>query len=138
VPEFTSGVLEGVIVTNSEWSNNVRRLLGLHDVSKGDAARLLGVSPQAVSEWTSKTRAQGTRDPNLSTLQRVADFFELSGDLAWTPFAELLDGPLSDPERFKRVEDKIRGSRSTLKSVDSGKATGQNKPRGKVEKSEGR
>jgi transcriptional regulator with XRE-family HTH domain len=125
-------------MANSEWSNNMRRLLGLHDLEKGEAARLLGVSPQAVSEWTSKTRKQGTREPNISTLQRVADFFELSGDLAWTPFTELLSGPLSDPERFDLVERKIRASRTPLEAVSSGKATAQRQRSSKVEKSGGR
>lgn len=100
----------------SEWSNNVRRILGMHDLRAGEAAKLLGVSPQAVSEWTSKTRAQGTRDPHVSTLERVAEFFELPGSLAWTPFPDLLP-LLADPDRFERVEKKIRASRTPLKSV---------------------
>lgn len=125
-------------MANSEWGPNIRRLLGLHDLEKGEAAKLLGVSPQAVSEWTSKTRAEGTRDPRTSKLQRVAEFFELPGDLAWTPFSELLSGPLSDPDRFKRVEEKIRRSRSTLKPVVAEKATSPRRPSATVEKSKGR
>jgi transcriptional regulator with XRE-family HTH domain len=125
-------------MAGSEWSNNIRRLLGLHDLEKGEAAKLLGVSAQAVSEWTSKTRKEGTREPNVSTLQRVAEFFELPGSLAWTPFGELLSGPLSDHERFERVEKKIRASRTPLRAVNSGKATGKRQASSSTGKAKGR
>lgn len=110
----------------------MRRLLGLHDLEKGEAARLLGVSAQAVSEWTSKTRKEGTRSPHVSTLERVSDFFELPGSLAWTPFNELLP-LLADAERYDRVEKKIRARRSKLSVV--GKATGRTKAVKPVEES---
>jgi transcriptional regulator with XRE-family HTH domain len=125
-------------MAESAWSDNVRRILGLHSLEKGEAAKLLGVSAQAVTEWTSKTRKQGTREPNVSTLQRFADFFELPGSLAWTPFSELLSGPLSDADRFERVEKKIRASRAPLRAVSSDKTTDRRKRSSKVEKSGGR
>lgn len=124
-------------MANSEWGPNLRRLLGLHDLTAAEASRLLQVSPQTISEWTSKTRAEGTRDPQTSKLQRVAEFFELPGSMAWTPFSDLLP-LLANSDRFERVEKRIRASRTTLKPVDSGKATGQSKPKARTDKAKGR
>ena len=122
----------------SLWADNIRRILGIHDLRAGEAAKLLGVSAQAVSEWTSRTRKEGTRTPHVATLERVAEFFELPGSLAWTPFRELLSGPLSDPERYDRVEDKIRRSRTKLRAVDSGKATGKRQASKSTDKAKAR
>lgn len=103
----------------SPWAENIRRVLGFHDLAKGEAAKLLEVSPQAISEWQSKTRKEGNRQPNVSTLLRVAEFFELeAGKLAGEDFVTLLPG-LADEERFKRVEKKITRSRSKLSAVPS-------------------
>jgi hypothetical protein len=90
-----------------------------------------------MSEWMSKTREEGTRDPQTSKLQRVAEFFELPGSMAWTPFSDLLP-LLANSDRFERVEKKIRASRTTLKPVDSGKATGQSEPQARTDKAKGR
>lgn len=99
------------------WAGNIRRVLGFHDLAKGEAAKLLDVSPQAVSEWQSKTRKEGTRQPNVSTLLRVAEFFELpAGDLVGQEFPALLPS-LADAERFARVEKKIGRGRTKLAVV---------------------
>jgi transcriptional regulator with XRE-family HTH domain len=102
----------------SFWSENVRRLLGMHSVTAQEASKFLDVSPQAISEWISKTRKEGTRQPNVPTLLRIAQFFELpAGDLVDKDFATLLEAGAGDPERFRRVELKISKGRRKLTSV---------------------
>jgi transcriptional regulator with XRE-family HTH domain len=109
----------------------MRRILGLHDLEKGEAAKLLGVSSQAVSEWLSKTRREGTRLPNLQTLQRVSTFFDIPGDrLAWTPFSELLPNELADVDRFDKVEQKIRKGLAPVKAAPN--------PQARTDKTKGR
>jgi len=104
-------------MTESPWAGNIRRVLGFHDLAKGEAAKLLGVSAQAISEWQSKTRKAGNRQPNVSTLLRVAEFFELeAGAFAGQEFSALLPA-LADEERFKRVEKKIGRGRTKLAVV---------------------
>lgn len=89
------------------FGENLRRLLGLHDLRGREAARLIGVSPQSVSEWT-----RGRRRPNLQTLFHVAAFLEVPGErLLRAPFGELLEHELSDRTRFERVEATIGAQR---------------------------
>jgi transcriptional regulator with XRE-family HTH domain len=89
------------------FGENLRRLLGLHDLRGREAARMIGVSPQSLSEWM-----RGRRQPNLQMLLRVASFVEISGErLLRAPFRELLGRELGDRQRFDRVEAKIRANR---------------------------
>jgi transcriptional regulator with XRE-family HTH domain len=90
------------------FGENLRRLLGLHDLRGREAARLIGVSPQSLSEWM-----RGHRRPNLDMLMRVSSFLEISGErLLQTPFPGLLDREIADRTRFQRVEKKIGEHRS--------------------------
>ena len=90
------------------FGQNLRRLLGLHDLRAREAARLIGVSPQSLSEWT-----RGHRRPNLQMLLRVASFLEISGDrLVQAQFRELLVREVADRARFELVEAKIRAHRA--------------------------
>ncbi|MBA2360492.1 MAG: helix-turn-helix transcriptional regulator [Actinobacteria bacterium] len=133
LPDRYSGELEGRRVEiprgryEPQFGSNLKRLLGLHDLTRAQAAKHFGVSPQAVSEWISETRPGGRRAPNVETLVRVSDFFEVSGDgLLVAPFQDLLASDLCDRERFLRVEEKIRGEAASvvpLRGVDkSGRA----------------
>ena len=89
------------------FGENLRRLLGLHDLRGREAARLIGVSPQSLSEWM-----RGHRQPNLRMLLRVSSFLEINGErLLQAPFRELLSRELADGRRFDRVEAKIRTHR---------------------------
>jgi transcriptional regulator with XRE-family HTH domain len=86
------------------FSENLQRLLGLHRLRARDASELMGISPQALSEWM-----RGKRSPTLDTLLRVAKFFELPVDrLLSESFEDLLAHDVSDRDRFRRVEEKIR------------------------------
>jgi transcriptional regulator with XRE-family HTH domain len=85
------------------FSENLRRLLGLHDLRGREAARMIGVSPQSLSEWM-----RGRRHPNLQMLLRVSSFLEIASDrLLQANFRDLLERELKDPARFDRVEAKI-------------------------------
>ena len=89
------------------FGENLRRLLGLHDLRAREAARMIGVSPQSLSEWM-----RGHRQPNLQMLLRVSSFLDINGDrLVRAPFRELLAREIADPRRFDRVEAKIRAER---------------------------
>ena len=90
------------------FGENLRRLLGLHDLRGREAARLIGVSPQSLSEWM-----RGHRQPNLQMLLRVSSFLEISGErLLQAPFRELLGREVADRGRFDRVQAKIDEQRT--------------------------
>jgi transcriptional regulator with XRE-family HTH domain len=90
------------------FGENLRRLLGLHDLRGREAARMIGVSPQSLSEWM-----RGRRQPNLQMLLRVASFLEINGErLLRAPFRELLGREVADRARFDQVEAKIRENRA--------------------------
>lgn len=90
------------------FGENLRRLLGLHDLRGREAARLIGVSPQSLSEWM-----RGHRQPNLQMLLRVASFLEINGErLLQASFRELLAREVGDRRRFELVEGKIEAHRA--------------------------
>ncbi len=94
-----------------ELGNNLKRLLGLHALTARDAAALIGLSAQAISEIQASKRGA-----SYPTARSLAKFFEMSTDrLADTPFVDLLATELADPERYKRVEQKIRPTRTQQK-----------------------
>jgi transcriptional regulator with XRE-family HTH domain len=93
------------------FGENLRRLLGLHDLRAREAARMIGVSPQSLSEWM-----RGHRQPNLQMLLRVSSFLEINGErLVRAPFRELLEREVADRRRFDRVEAKLRRQRRQAK-----------------------
>ena len=95
--------------------DNVVRLMGVHGLTARGISHLVNVSPQAISEWK-----YNKRDPSLQTVLMLAEFFEVPGHrLVNAPFDALLTNELSDPERFHRVETKIKRQRRPLRSVDS-------------------
>jgi transcriptional regulator with XRE-family HTH domain len=92
--------------TATTLGTNLRRLLGVHGLTSVEAAQMVGLSPQAMSEL-------GWREnPSSETLAKLSDFFEIEmSRLLRTPLLDLL--PLiAERERFKRVEAKIRRRRA--------------------------
>jgi transcriptional regulator with XRE-family HTH domain len=88
----------------SRFGENFARVLGLHALTGRQAARLLGVSEQAVSEWLT-----GKREPGTSSLVRIASTLEVDAiRLMNEPFAAVLP-QLADPDRFDRVEKRLNG-----------------------------
>jgi transcriptional regulator with XRE-family HTH domain len=101
---YASGIHEGESVGSQIFADNLERLLGMHGVTHREAAHALGISSVAISTWR-----QGTRSPSTSTLMKVAQVFEVDAvGLMTQPFAQLLPS-LSDPERFERVEQRLKG-----------------------------
>jgi transcriptional regulator with XRE-family HTH domain len=88
----------------SRFGENFARVLGLHGLTGRQAARLLGVSEQAVSEWLT-----GKREPGTSSLVQIASSFEIDAlRLMNEPFVAVLP-QLADPDRFDRVEKRLNG-----------------------------
>jgi transcriptional regulator with XRE-family HTH domain len=88
----------------TRFGENFARVLGLHNLTGRQAARLLGVSEQAVSEWLT-----GKREPGTTNLVQIASRFEVDAvSLVSEPFTAVLP-QLADPDRFDRVEKRING-----------------------------
>jgi transcriptional regulator with XRE-family HTH domain len=88
----------------SRFGDNLPRLLGIHRLTARRASDLLGVSPQALSDW-----GHSKRRPEPETLERISKFFELPPDrLADADFEDLLVHELADASRFRLVETKIQ------------------------------
>jgi transcriptional regulator with XRE-family HTH domain len=88
----------------SELPNNLRRLLGLHDLTAAKASVLVGISQQALSELQAGRRA----NPRRQTLEKLASFFDVPRwKLEDVPFQQLLAEELASPERYLNVEAKI-------------------------------
>jgi transcriptional regulator with XRE-family HTH domain len=95
------------------FTDNFNRLLGLHGLSQGFTATLLGVSEATMSAWMN-----GKSLPSLSKAIAIADLFQISTDrLMGAEFADLLAHELADPDRFDRVEVRIRRGLTPLKSA---------------------
>ncbi len=95
------------------FTDNFRRLLGLHGLSQHSTAELLGVSEATMSSWRN-----GNSTPSLAKAIDIADLFQISTDrLMGAEFSDLLAHELADPERFDRVDKRIKRGPSQLKSV---------------------
>jgi len=95
------------------FTDNFIRLLGLHGLTQHFTAQLLGVSEATMSSWMN-----GKSQPSLAKAIDIADLFQISTDrLMGAEFADLLEHELADPERFEKVETRIKRGSSKLKSV---------------------
>lgn len=91
----------------SELPNNLRHLLGLHDLTAAKASSLIGLSQQALSELQAGRR----ENPRRQTVDKLATFFEVTRwKLEDMPFDQLLADELAEPERYLKVEAKISGT----------------------------
>jgi transcriptional regulator with XRE-family HTH domain len=76
----------------------------LHGLTQHFTAQLLGVSEGTMSAWMN-----GKSEPSLGKAIDIADLFQISTDrLMGAHFVDLLQTELADPERFDRVEARIR------------------------------
>ena len=97
----------------SRFTDNFVRLLGLHALSQHFTAQLLGVSEATMSAWIN-----GKSTPSLAKAIDIAELFQISTDrLMGAEFSDLLAHELADPERFDRVETRIKRGHAKLKSV---------------------
>lgn len=98
------------------FPENLRRILGLHDLDQAEAAEMLGMSKASFSAWNA-----GRRQPSFNTALLIGEFFKVPPDrLARAEFEDLLAHELADPARFRDVEAEIRRRRSKLRAVESG------------------
>ena len=51
-------------------SKNIKKLRLEHNLSQKEFAKIAGVSDKAVSTWEN-----GTKEPRMGTIQKIADFF---------------------------------------------------------------
>ncbi len=95
------------------FTDNFNRLLGLHRLSQHFTAQLLGVSEATMSSWMN-----GKSQPSLNKAIAIAGLFQVSTDkLIGTGFSGLLQTELSDPDRFERVEARIKRGLTPVASV---------------------
>lgn len=95
------------------FPDNLRRLLGMHDLSDREAAEILGLSQSTLGKWQTRVRR-----PSFRMALRVGAFFGVPADrLATAEFTDLLQHELADPARYEAVEEKIRDLRTELKAV---------------------
>lgn len=94
--------------SGSALADNLRRLLGMHELSLVETGMLVGgLSAQAISLLVTERRR-----PSSSTLSRLSGLFEIAPErLRDDPFVELLGAELADRERFLRVEARIEAAR---------------------------
>jgi transcriptional regulator with XRE-family HTH domain len=98
---------------HSTFQDNFIRLLGLHALSQYFTAELLGVSEATVSAWMN-----GKSTPSLPKAIDIAELFGIDANrLMRGAFRDLLQNELSDPDRFDRVEMRIKRGRTKLASV---------------------
>ena len=102
-----------VFDASARFRDNFPRLLGLHGLTQHTTAQLLGISEATVSGWMG-----GKATPSLSKAIAISELFQISTDrLMGAQFADLLANELADPERFKRVEERIHREKTKLRSV---------------------
>jgi transcriptional regulator with XRE-family HTH domain len=95
------------------FTDNFVRLLGLHGLTQHFTAQLLGVSEATMSSWMN-----GKSTPSLAKAIDIADLFQVSTDrLMGAEFSDLLAHELADPDRFDRVEKRIKRGRTKLTAV---------------------
>ena len=97
----------------STFQDNFVRLLGLHGLSQHFTAQLLGVSEATMSAWMNGKSHSVAREGDRH--RRALP--DLDRSLMGAEFSELLANELADPERFERVEKRIKRGGTKLTSV---------------------
>lgn len=75
--------------------NNIRRLRESHQLTQKELGAIAGVSDKAVSTWEN-----GTKEPRMSAIQRLADYFGI-------PKSALLDDPAPPDDSFAKALDRL-------------------------------
>jgi DNA-binding XRE family transcriptional regulator len=97
----------------ARFTDNFVRLLGLHALTQHFTAQLLGVSEATMSSWMN-----GKSTPSLAKAIDIAELFQISTDrLMGAEFSDLIAHELADPERYDKVEKRIKRGRTKLESV---------------------
>ena len=69
---FVLGVADQRVYSRDNFARNMKALLGAHGLTGKDASALTGVSANTLSGWLT-----GQRDPSLTSMERIATFFEV-------------------------------------------------------------
>jgi transcriptional regulator with XRE-family HTH domain len=111
-----SSDLENVVTGDAaghRFTDNFIRLLGMHALTQNFAAGVIGVSSATMSSWMN-----GKSSPSLSKAIAIAEVFGITTDrLIGAEFADLVEHELASRERYEKVEERLRRSRSSLKSL---------------------
>jgi transcriptional regulator with XRE-family HTH domain len=103
---FALSVADQRHYTPDNFARNLKALLGAHGLTGKQAGQLTGVSPNAISGWLT-----GQREPSLSSMHKLAEFFEVDPFKLLGQFTgSFLMEEVSDIERWDRVEAKVPGS----------------------------
>lgn len=91
------------------------RLMGLHNLSGTRAALLLDMSPQHLA-----LLMNGKRNPTYERLRAIGDLFGIQTDrLVDTPFEDILEHEIADPQRFRDTEQRIQEREQALRQAQS-------------------
>ena len=104
--QFVFGVADQRHYSRDNFARNMKALLGAHGLTGKDASALTGISPNTISGWLT-----GQRDPSLSSMEKIATFFEVDAFKLLGQFTgSFLWEEVADIERWTRVEEKVQGT----------------------------
>jgi transcriptional regulator with XRE-family HTH domain len=88
---------------DDHFVENLRRLMGLHEVTAKQVAMAIGASESTFNKWSS-----GDRNPSFKYALEVGELFGVDpGRLARADFADLLEHELADAERYRKAEETL-------------------------------
>lgn len=103
---FAIAVSHQRVYSGDNFARNLKALFGAHGLTGKDAGKLTGVSANAISGWLT-----GQREPSLSSIEKLAAFFEVDPFKMLGQFTgSFLMEEVSNIERWDRVEGKIPGT----------------------------
>ena len=104
--QFVIGVADQRNYSRENFARNMKALLGAHGLTSKEASALTGTSANTISGWLT-----GQRDPSLSSMEKIAGFFEVDAFKLLGQFTgSFLVEEVADVERWMRVEDKLPGA----------------------------
>ncbi len=87
------------------FAANLTLLRGIHDLTSAALSRLIGLSPQALSEWRS-----GRQHPGWRALSTISDFFSVPVDL-------LVNGSVTDMGRYYFADEHYQDTERRIRAA---------------------
>jgi transcriptional regulator with XRE-family HTH domain len=91
---------------------NLRKLLALHELTGGQAAKVLGTTPQAVSAWL-----QGRRPPSSNALFAIGQVFGIDPTRLANEDTQTLLPVFGDQDRYAETQARLKKQLGSLKAV---------------------